>query len=168
MKHWLSACLVCFGSTAHAAPYFRLLRPLDEVKSGAFVKVGTPDDRIMYGFQTTLLKHQSADGFLFIPGVSWSLLDLGAAKSQAGSFHAILGPSVDVSEPVKAVLLRLVKAVYPETFGSVKALLAPAVDGKACVAASLGPGLAADLGGLKAVRDIKGALVIHAGLSAKW
>lgn len=169
MKHHLFAvALICLGTQAQAAPYFRFLRPLDEVKSGAFIKVGTPVDNIAYGFQTTLIEHQSADGFLFIPGVSWALLDVGAAKAEGGTWHAVLGPSIDLSEPVKSLLLRGVRVVYPDGMGSLKALLAPAQEGKACLAASIGPGMAFDLGELKDAKRIQGAVVIHAGLSAKW
>ncbi len=162
------ALLMLLAAPASAAPYFRLLRPLDEVKSGAFIKLGTPNDNIAYGFQTTLIKHQSADGFLMIPGVSWSLLDIGAAKSEHGSYDVILGPSIDLSEPLKAVLLGGVRSLYPDSMGSIKALLAPAVDGKACLAASMGPGVSIDPGPMHAAKDIRGSLVLHAGLSAKW
>lgn len=155
------------GAPADAA-YFRLLRPLDEVKTGAFLKLGTPHDAMSYGFQTTLVKHQAADGFLFMPGVSWSLLDVGGAKTEAGAFTAVVGPSVDLSEPVKTVLLAGVRRLFPEGMGAVKALLAPAQDGKACLAASVGPGMAFDLGDLSDVHRVKGAAVVHFGLAAKW
>lgn len=163
-----SLIVVLLASSASASPYFRILRPLDEVKSGAFVKIGTPNDNVSYGFQTTLIKHRAEDGYLLLPGVSWSLLDIGGAKSESGSLTAVLGPSVDVSEPVKAVLLSGLNWAWPTSLGSVKALLAPTVDGKACLAASVGPGLAADLGPMRSVKDIKGAFVMHFGLQSKW
>lgn len=155
---------------AAATPYFRFLRPLDEVKSGAFVKVGTPNDNIAYGVQTTIIKHRAEDGYFLLPGVSWSLLDVGGAKSEHGSLTAVLGPSIDLSEPVKAALLSGFNYLYPSSMGSIKALLAPAQAGKACLAASIGPGFAVDIDGdaFHDARRLKGALVVHAGLSAKW
>jgi hypothetical protein len=169
MKHYLlAAALICFGSLTHAAPYFRFLRPLDEVKTGAFIKIGTPNDNVTYGLQTTLVKHRAEDGYFLLPGVSWALLDVGGAKSPEGRLTLVAGPSVDLSEPVKAALLSGFNRLWPTSMGAVKALLAPAQAGKACLAASLGPGFAADLGNLSAARGIRGALVLHAGLSAKW
>ncbi len=166
MRHILLVFLL--ASPAAATPYFRILRPLDEIKSGAFIKIGTPNDNVAYGFQTTLIKHRAEDGYFLLPGVSWSLLDVGGAKTEGGKITAVLGPSVDLSEPVKGALLAGVRYLWPDGMGSVKALLAPAVDGKACLAASVGPGLAADLGPMHDVKEIKGALVLHAGLSARW
>lgn len=169
LRWTLLALIIAAVSPAQAA-YFRVLRPLDEIKTGAFVKVGTPNENVSYGFQTTILKHQSADGFLLIPGVSWSLLDVGAAKSEAGAVTAVLGPSVDLSEPVKAVLLAGLRHAVPNGLGSIKAMLAPAQDGKACLALSLGPGFAVEHAErvFYDPQHIAGALVAHAGLSAKW
>lgn len=169
MKHWLVVLFAVAALPAAASPYFRFLRPLDEVKTGAFVKVGTPNDNVAYGFQTTIIKHKAEDGYFLLPGVSWALLDVGAAKTEAGSLSAVLGPSIDLSEPVKALLLKGLDAASID-LKAVRALLAPAQDGKACVAASIGPGLGVE----RAERlffdpqGIKGALVVHAGLSAKW
>jgi hypothetical protein len=168
MRTLLLAALLSVAPAAHAA-YFHVLQPLDEVKSGVFIKVGAADN-LAYGFQTTVIKHRAEDGALLIPGVSWSLLDVGAAKTDTGSLSAVLGPSIDLSEPVKAVLLSGVKAAWPTSMGALKSLLAPAQDGKACVALSLGPGLAVE----RAERlfydpmGMGGAFVLHAGLSAKW
>jgi hypothetical protein len=166
MKYLVLAAL-CFPVSASAA-YFHLLRPLDEVKSGAFIKVGTPNERVAYGVQTTLIKHRAEDGYLMLPGVSWSLLDFGGAKTEAGKLTLVAGPSIDLSEPIKAVVLAGINELWPDSMGAVKALLAPSVDGKACTAISVGPGLAADFGQLHDVKEIKGSLVFHAGLSAKW
>ena len=165
MRQWILAvaALAGFCVLPAQASYFRVMQPMDEVKSGAFVKLGTPNDNVSYGFQTTIIKHTAADGYLLLPGASWSLLDVGAAKTNNGRLMAVLGPSVDLSEPVKAVLLSGVRHLWPSSMGAVKALLAPAVEGKACLAASIGPGFALDV-----TDRTQGAAVIHAGLSAKW
>lgn len=169
MRHLIILSALIFSAiSAGAKPYFRFLRPLDEIKSGAFVKIGTPNDNLFYGIQTTLIKHRAEDGYFILPGVSWSLLDVGGAKSESGKITAVVGPSVDLSEPVKAVLLSGVSYLWPSSMGSIKALLAPQQEGKASLAASIGPGLAVDLGPMHDVREIKGALVVRFGLSARW
>lgn len=168
MKLAVIVMLAMLVGDANAA-YFRLLHPLDEVKSGAFIRIGVPEDRISYGFQTTLIKHYASDGAVLVPGVSYSLFDIGVSKpDNAHPANLVLGPSLDISEPIKAVLLRGLDYVYPNSFQAVRALLWPAVEGKACVSTSVGPGLAVDPGDFKHYKTAKGALVLHAGLSAKF
>jgi hypothetical protein len=161
--------LTVLPPAAWAGPYFHWMTPLQELKSGVFVKTaGGGAAAPAYGFQTTLLKHSAEDGYFLLPGVSWSLLDVGAAKTPTGAFQAVVGPSIDLSEPIKAVLLRGVRAAWPGTMGAAKALLAPSEPGKACVALSAGPGFGLEAGDLLKLRDYKGSLAIHFGLSAKW
>ena len=161
--------LILAAAPVAAKPYFRLLRPLDEVKSGVFVKVGTPNENVLYGFQTTIVKHYAEDGALFIPGVSCSFVDLGFSKPEgSGNANVVIGPSIDLSEPIKAAILKGVSAAYPTSMNSVKALLQPTEPGRASVAVSIGPGLAVDPGDLKDAKTVKGAFVLHFGLSAKF
>lgn len=168
----LVVALLTLSNPASAA-YFRFLNPLDEVKTGAFFKLGTPVQNVNLGFTTTLIKHRAEDGYLFVPGVSWSLLDVGAFKpADGGNPNAVLGPSIDLSEPVKLILRRGLERLQGggkyASLDGLRAMLEPASAGRSNVALSIGPSLGVDPGALKDVRDIKGYALLHAGLSAKW
>lgn len=150
--------------TASAA-YFRLLNPLDEVKTGAFIKPGAADPGGNFGFTTTLVKHDFKDGFFLIPGISWSLLDLGAFQDADGP-NFVAGPSVDLSEPVKLVLRRGLAALGRTPEG-LAAIVAPASPGEKSVGLSLGPGWGL-VPNWKDGTKSRGFFTFHAGISAKW
>lgn len=169
MKNLLISALLLLPLSASAKPYFRVLNPLDEIKTGAFIHLGSTEDRISYGMQTTLIKHYASDGYLLIPGVSYSLLDVGFAKPDSSrGARVILGPSMDISEPVKELLRRGLDYMYPNRMLALRALLWPAVEGEPCVTISLGPGLAVDPGDFQDHKTVKGYAVLHAGLQAKF
>ncbi len=150
-------------------PYFRILSPLEEIKTGVFLKLGTPVENVNVGAVATIIKHDAADGYLLIPGVGWSLLDVGGfAPPQGGPPNLVLGPSVDLSEPVKSVLRWGLKRVGLGGTAAT-ALLQPAKaeDPWSC-AASIGPSWALDPGDLSSARQMKGYFILHAGLAAKW
>lgn len=96
----LAVMLFCV-TMARAEPYFR--PGFSESHVGGFLKLGTPNDNVAWGVSVPAVVHDQADGFLFIPGIDWDLLDLGYAHTAEQNNLFVFGPSVNLSEPVKAV-----------------------------------------------------------------
>lgn len=98
MKHWmLAAALICFGSTANAAPYFRLLDPAHpRPVVGALIDpsaLGQTESASLL----PLITHSPADGCLF-PTVlceDWSPLSVGASMN-AGKATFDVAPLANV------------------------------------------------------------------------
>lgn len=143
MKHYLLAvALVCFGSSAHAEPYFRWADPAHVYKTaGAYVDPSAPG-KSSYGTAVALVTHSPRDGCL-LPTVvceDWSPAMAGLSYN-AGRFEFNVGPVANAAPAARAGLLGLVRGVTrDDQLTGLKDVLAGAhdVDG---VAIAFGPAL---------------------------
>lgn len=108
MKKYILFALIAFMPSLSAAkPYFRIATPFEEIKSGAFFAPGASQNEIRIGLMTPVIYHDSDDGYLFVEGVDWDLLDVGwvmATESMRGTL--VFGPSLNIEEPIKKLLLK--------------------------------------------------------------
>jgi len=124
-----------------AGPYFRI-DPLSEIRTGGFFKLGASADHVNWGMTTRVIYHSSADGHLLIKGVDWDLLDVGGYyKADTKKGALVFGPSINLEEPVKKVLLRgiqfLPKGKDLDHYTMLRRVLQPGGDDKSYLA--LGP-----------------------------
>lgn len=169
-KLLLLSLLMGLGQFRAEAAYFRFepgkdVQGLVALPLGGGIKGGA-----LYGSKTSVFKHHHEDGFLLIPGVDWSLLDAGFVKPDTQkNLIGVFGPSMDTSEPLKAILLSaLKKATGEDVLAGLKYLLRPASPGDKSVTVNLGAGLAVDPGDLKDSRNVRGAPIFTAGLQARF
>lgn len=168
MRKLIFVALAFLAQPALAKPYFRY-EPLSALRTAAYFKVGTPVDNVLWGMETTVLKHHAEDGYILIPGVGWSLLDVGYAKPANGHVGGlVLGPSVDISEPMKALLLKGLDRLSPDKFQALRFILQPWSPDRGYVGLSLGPSIALEPGDFQSLRAVTGRFVFHAGLVAKF
>lgn len=160
MKTLILAAFMLAAQQAQAKPYFRF-EALDNLKTSAVFCPAGNADAVAWGTETAVFRHHAEDGYFLIPGVSWDVLDVGASKGERWS--ALIGSSVDLSEPVKAMALRGLDWLAPEKFGALRLFLEPAPLGAKSFTLNLGPGLSLDPGDGKHLRDIRGAFVFHVG-----
>jgi hypothetical protein len=136
MKHWLIAALICFGSLAHAAPYFR---PLDirhpQPVAGALI-----DPRNLGQSEVAsllpLLTHSPKDGCL-MPSIvceDWTPLAVGASIN-AGQVTFAAGPLANVLPWMQRAGL----AIVPERWTWARSVLDYGGDETDAVTFSAGP-----------------------------
>lgn len=174
MKHWLSfVALVCFGSTAQANPYFRLIDPAHVQKvAGAYIDPETPGDTA-YGTSIALITHSTKDGCLFPTVVceDWSPLMVGPSYS-AGRFQANLGPAFNMAPLAKAGLLGALSYVTnDDQLAGVKSALSSVPIQGAELSFSFGPALQVapvQHGVLVPLNQWQGKLRIFAGASLEF
>lgn len=167
MKKLLMLAGLMLAQDVSAKPYFRF-EPLNDIKTTAVFPLAGNTDGMGFGTDTAVLRHHSEDGYLFLPGVSWDLLDAGAVKGD--HWKAILGPSVDLSEPVKQYALwALDKLTGQDQFGALRWAFKPQ-DPNAPKRwnLSLGPSLEVDPGDGFHLKQFKGAFVWHVGGAVKF
>ena len=133
----LAAVAVSLSLTdAQAAPYFR--PGLNEVKAGGFQALG--ESSLATGFLVPVIVHKAEDGHLFVPGVTWNLLDAGFSRGGGRPDAVHLGPSVNLDEPVKAAMRAVCRLALPgwdagDRYGFLRSAFAPEANGML----SLGP-----------------------------
>lgn len=158
-----AAILIGLTGPASAGPYFRF-EPLQSWKTSAVFGVTGSASSIAWGNETTVIRHHAEDGFLLIHGLSWDALDLGATK--ADRWRPLIGSSLDLSEPMKALILASFEQ-FAEPGETLYSFLAPSKPGEKSFSLNLGPGLSVDPGNWNRLRDVRGSLIFHAGLTAK-
>jgi hypothetical protein len=122
MKHWmLAAALICFGSSANASPYFRLL----DVSHPQPVLGALLDPRDLGNSEAAsllpILTHSPADGCLLPRLVceDWTPLAVGASMN-AGKVTLDLAPLANVLPWVSSFV-----GALPGDRGAVQEILAP-------------------------------------------
>lgn len=117
--------------------YFRLLDLAHPtLNAGTFLDL---KGNVAAGFEVAVITHSARDGYFILPGEDWTLLAVGFLT---GPDKAVaIGPSVNLSGPVKAVLLAGVNYLAPNDYANLKGILAPAQEGGRDVSLSLGPAL---------------------------
>lgn len=151
--------VICAGD-AHSAPYFRF-RPFRTVSAGAFVPIAGGTDDVRAGLLTPVLSHDSADGYLLIPGVNWHLLTLGVVLPDGGRPASVTaGPAIDLSEPIKSLLRKGIDRLPSAdgNYGGLRSLLRADAD----LTANVGPSLAVSLS------DGRMQLLLAAGLNKRF
>lgn len=121
------AALAVLTSSAHAGPYFR--PGFSEIKVGGFQALG--ESSLRQGFVVPAVVHDSRDGYLLFPGITWNLLDVGYSRGGGKPDALLLGPSLALEEPVKAALRAACRAILPgwddrERYAILRSSFAPA------------------------------------------
>ena len=166
----LFGMMVLSALSAEARPYFRV-NPLQKIESGAFLKLGTPQGgNVKLGVMSPVVWHDSKDGYWLVPGVDWSLLNVGViAPTSLDSGSLLLGPGFKLDEPVKALLrrgLEFLPGVRNEgAYGFLKDVTAPGDDS---VYLSVGPMWALSPNGTWNPGKWRGSLQLGATLAARW
>lgn len=123
--------------TTPAPHYFRLLdlnHP--QVNAGTFLDL---KGNVSPGVEVAVITHAAKDGYFILPGEDWTALAIGF---ETGPEKALtFGPSVNLSGPVKAVLLSGLNYAAPNDYTNLKSVLAPVQEGGRDVSLSLGPAL---------------------------
>jgi hypothetical protein len=137
MKHWLLVvALVCFGSFAHAAPYFR---PLNPAHPKAVMGALLAPEGLKQSEATGLLPlftHSPADGCMF-PSIvceDWTPLAVGASIN-AGQVTFAAGPLANVLPWMQRAGL----AIVPESWTWARSVLDYGGDETDAVTFSAGP-----------------------------
>lgn len=132
MKHYLFAlALICFGSTAHANPYFRLINPSHpQVGAGFLISPKSPLDTTAIT-DIALVTHSIADGTIIpeswrsvFPPVAWTPLQLGFGGSLKGDAIIAPGTSANIAPAVASILMGRVDGSSSGAAQAIKAALA--------------------------------------------
>ncbi len=141
----LFAVLLFAAGQAEAGPYFRW-EPFSEFRYGAFFEpTATVNDKRV-GIITPMLRHHAEDGNILIRGVDWDPLTAGwAAGTDDLRGTVFVGPSVNLEEPLKRLLLKAVRALpkgkRSESYQALKSALQPAKASDQNMTIGLGTGL---------------------------
>ena len=151
---------LALSAPASAEQYFQF-RPLSEIHSGGFFRLGTPVDNVRTGVVTPVIVHDKAWGHWLIPGVTWTLLNVGGVFPTSGGKDGLmaLGPSVNLDEPIKAGLRWGVDRLPgdPAAYSALRSILAPAAGDGVYLAA--GPMFALEMPDIYRTVSWRGALL---------
>lgn len=155
--------LLAFVSVqAKAEPYLKFA-PFSETYAGAFFKLGAAQNDTSLGIVTPVLMHKATS----TRDVSWNALNAGwiKATSPASKGAIALGPSVQLGEPLKAVLRRgvgfLPGGSDTSSYGALRAILSPADDSHA-IYLEIGPVWVLD------TQSGRGSAQLMATMVKKW
>ena len=162
--------LVGMAGMAEAGPYFRV-SPLSKIETGAFLKLGSPQGgNVKLGLISPVIWHDSKDGYWLVPGVDYSLLNIGVlTPTNLDSGSLLLGPGLKLDEPIKALVRRAVEflpgAKNARAYGFLRDVSAP---GEENLFLSVGPMWGLSPNGTWDVSKWRGSLQLGATLAARW
>ena len=143
MRYLLLALLMSMSVPVMAGPYFRF-EPFSETKQGAFFGPLDSAEDIKLGTIMPIIRHHAEDGHLIFSGIDWDLLNVGwqfPTDNIRGT--AVLGPSINLEEPIKSLLRkgvdRLPGAKKKGSYGALRYLFKPGTPEEEKMFLALGP-----------------------------
>lgn len=174
MKKLAVVIFLALPMAASAEPYFRV--GFNQVAGGMFWPLAGAESDRQAGFLTSVIEHRAESGYLLIPGLNYSLLNLGyIGETQGGwdNFFAgkiALGPSIQGGDLIKTLVRRAAENWLPYytqegSYGALKALLAPGAQG---VYADVGIYGAIPLNRLTPLNHVQPELMIGASMVKRF